>query len=55
MNWVAVERAIRIARQRGLPTDITRWSAVRDRIYHQIMERGWNLARRAFVQHRGAR
>ena len=51
MSWVAVERAIRIARQRGLPADITRWSAVRDRIYHQIMERGWNPARRAFVQH----
>ena len=51
MSWVAVERAIRVARQRGLPADITRWSAVRDRIYHQIMERGWNPARRAFVQH----
>jgi GH15 family glucan-1,4-alpha-glucosidase len=51
MSWVAVERAIRIARQRGLPCDIGRWSAVRDRIYHQIMERGWHPGRRAFVQH----
>lgn len=51
MSWVAVERAIRVARQRGLPADITRWSAVRDRIYHQIMQRGWNPTRRAFVQH----
>jgi GH15 family glucan-1,4-alpha-glucosidase len=51
MSWVAVERAIRIARQRGLPGDIPRWSAVRDRIYNQIMERGWNADRRAFVQH----
>jgi GH15 family glucan-1,4-alpha-glucosidase len=51
MSWVAVERAIRIARQRGLPADIPRWSAVRDRIYEQIMERGWNSARGAFVQH----
>ena len=39
MSWVAVERAIRVARQRGLPADIPRWSAVRDRIYHQIMKR----------------
>jgi GH15 family glucan-1,4-alpha-glucosidase len=54
MSWVAVERAIRIARQRGLPCDIPRWSAVRDRIYHQIMERGWNPHRRAFVQHYGS-
>ena len=51
MSWVAVERAIRIARQRGLPADIPRWSAVRDRIYNQIIDRGWSPARRAFVQH----
>jgi GH15 family glucan-1,4-alpha-glucosidase len=51
MSWVAVERAIRVARQRGLPADIVRWSAVRDRIYTQIMERGWHEGRRAFVQH----
>jgi GH15 family glucan-1,4-alpha-glucosidase len=51
MSWVAFERAIRVARQRGLPADISRWSAVRDRIYHQIMERGWNPDRGAFVQH----
>jgi GH15 family glucan-1,4-alpha-glucosidase len=51
MSWVAVERAIRIARQRGLPGDIPRWLAVRDRIYNQIMQRGWRPARRAFVQH----
>src|SRR5918994_2064474 len=51
MSWVAVERAIRVARQRGLPADIPRWMAVRDRIYNQIMERGWRPARRAFVQH----
>ena len=51
MSWVAVERAIRIARQRGLPADIPRWSTVRDRIYNQIMERGWHPGRQAFVQH----
>jgi len=33
MSWVAIERAIRVARQRGLPADIPRWSSVRDRIY----------------------
>ena len=51
MSWVAVERAIRVARRRGLPADIARWSTVRDRIYHQIMQRGWHSARRVFVQH----
>jgi GH15 family glucan-1,4-alpha-glucosidase len=51
MSWVAVERAIRIARQRGLPADLSRWMAVRDRIYKQIIERSWHPIRRAFVQH----
>jgi GH15 family glucan-1,4-alpha-glucosidase len=51
MSWVAVERAIRIARQRGLPADLVRWLTVRDRIYDQIMARGWSERRRAFVQH----
>ncbi len=53
MSWVAIERAIRIARQRGLPADLVRWLAERDRIYTQIMERGWNEKRRVFVQHYG--
>jgi GH15 family glucan-1,4-alpha-glucosidase len=51
MSWVAIERAIRIANQRGLPGDLVRWMSARDRIYGQIMERGWSVRRQAFVQH----
>jgi GH15 family glucan-1,4-alpha-glucosidase len=51
MTWVAVERAIRIARQRGLPADLVRWLEVRDAIYEQIMAEGWHEQRKAFVQH----
>ncbi len=51
MCWVAVERAVRIARQRGLPGDIVHWMNVRDQIYGQIMDRGWHKERKAFVQH----
>jgi GH15 family glucan-1,4-alpha-glucosidase len=51
MSWVAVERAIRVAQQRGLPADIVRWRGVRDDIYRQVLERGWNAERGAFVQH----
>jgi GH15 family glucan-1,4-alpha-glucosidase len=54
MSWVAVERAIRVARQRGLPADIRRWATVRDRIYRQIFQRGWRPRRGAFVQHYGS-
>ncbi|WP_129837895.1 glycoside hydrolase family 15 protein [Streptomyces sp. RFCAC02] len=50
MCWVAVERMIRMARHRGLPGDIVRWSAARDRIYRQVMDRGWDAAAGTFVQ-----
>ncbi|MFC7329083.1 glycoside hydrolase family 15 protein [Marinactinospora rubrisoli] len=51
MCWVAIERAIRTARRRGLPCPLTDWAATRDAIYRRIMERGWSPARQAFVQH----
>ena len=51
MSWVAIERAIRIARQRGLPADMVRWLSVRVAIYRQIMARAWHPERKAFVQH----
>jgi GH15 family glucan-1,4-alpha-glucosidase len=53
MSWVAVERAVRIARQRGLPADLVYWTQHRDDVYRQIMDRGWNEERGAFVQHYG--
>ncbi|MFR9779696.1 glycoside hydrolase family 15 protein [Micromonospora sp. MS34] len=50
MSWVAFDRAIRLANRHGRPADITRWVTQRDTIYNQIMERGYHLGRRAFVQ-----
>ena len=50
MCWVAVERMIRMARRRGLPGDLPRWSATRDAIYTQIFERGFDGDQGAFVQ-----
>src|SRR5215472_615916 len=54
MCWVAVDRAIRMATEHGMPADLDRWRETRDRIYKQIMERGWNPAARAFTQYYGA-
>jgi GH15 family glucan-1,4-alpha-glucosidase len=54
MSWVAIERAVRVARQRGLPADLVRWMGHRDQIYNQIMVRGWNERRHAFIQHYGS-
>jgi GH15 family glucan-1,4-alpha-glucosidase len=49
--WVALDRSIRLAQQRGRPADIARWTTERDAIYRQIMERGWNPKVGAFTQH----
>ncbi len=54
MSWVAIERAIRMNRSRGLPGDIVGWLGERDRIYNQIMKKGWSDERQAFVQHYGS-
>ena len=51
MCWVAFDRAVRLALARGRPGDIIRWMGERDRVYHQIMERGFNRELGAFVQH----
>jgi GH15 family glucan-1,4-alpha-glucosidase len=49
--WVALDRAIRLATQRGRPADIARWTTERDAIYRQIMDKGWNPKVGAFTQH----
>jgi GH15 family glucan-1,4-alpha-glucosidase len=53
MCWVAFDRAIRLATERGRPASIERWMKERDAIYNQIMEKGWSEERQAFVQHYG--
>ena len=51
MNWVALDRGIRLATNHGRPAPLDRWRAERDAIYNQIMERGWSPTRQAFRQH----
>jgi GH15 family glucan-1,4-alpha-glucosidase len=54
LSWVALERAGRIARQRGLPGGNGRWKLERDAIYEEIMELGWNEEKNSFVQYYGS-
>jgi GH15 family glucan-1,4-alpha-glucosidase len=54
LSWVALERAGRISRQRGLPAGDGRWMAERDAIYEEIMEKGWNPEKNSFVQYYGS-
>jgi GH15 family glucan-1,4-alpha-glucosidase len=55
MCWVALDRGIRIADKRGFPANRTAWAVQRDRIYTDVMRRGWNQETGAFVQHYGSR
>jgi GH15 family glucan-1,4-alpha-glucosidase len=49
--WVALDRAIRLATSRARPANVARWNDVRDQVYTQIMDRGWNPKIGAFTQH----
>jgi pentatricopeptide repeat protein len=54
MEWVAFDRAIRMALDHGRPADIERWRRERDEIYRWIMTKGWNDSKQAFVQNDGS-
>ncbi|WP_447968972.1 glycoside hydrolase family 15 protein [Nitrospira sp. M1] len=54
MCWVALDRGIRLADSRGYPGNRARWMAERDRIYTDVMEKGWNPKVGAFVQSYGS-
>jgi GH15 family glucan-1,4-alpha-glucosidase len=47
--WVALDRALKMATHHGRPGNLTRWTAERDKLYHQIMARGWNPQKGAFT------
>ncbi|WP_344577299.1 glycoside hydrolase family 15 protein [Nonomuraea roseoviolacea] len=51
MTWVAFDRGIRMATTHSRPADIVRWTNTRDTVFNQIVRRGWNERRQAFVQH----
>ncbi|GAC1391094.1 MAG: glycoside hydrolase family 15 protein [Ktedonobacteraceae bacterium] len=50
MSWVAFDRGVRIARQRGLPAPIEKWMETSTQIYREIMKKGWSEEKQHFVQ-----
>src|SRR5919202_2374967 len=54
LSWVALDRGIRLARQRGLPADEEVWTDQRDAIYEEVMSKGWNAEKQSFVMHYGS-
>jgi pentatricopeptide repeat protein len=55
MCWTAFDRAIRLATTRSRPGPVDRWTQARDAIYDQVMARGFDSDRGAFVQHYGGK
>ena len=54
LSWVALDRAVRLALQRGLPAGEGSWIRQRDAIYEEVMEKGWNPEKGSFVQRYGS-
>jgi len=53
MCWVALDRAIRMAEKRSFPANLNYWRDVRDRIYVEVMSKGWNRDVQSFIQYYG--
>ncbi len=54
LSWVALDRGIRLAHQRGLPADEEVWIDQRDAIHEEVMSKGWNAEKESFVRHYGS-
>jgi GH15 family glucan-1,4-alpha-glucosidase len=50
-SWVALDRAIKLADRSGRPAKRAKWAEERDKIYNQIIERGFHPGPKAFTQH----
>lgn len=54
MCWVALDRAIELARRRSFPAPLVRWHRIRDEIYRDVYKTFWSPQLKSFVQYRGA-
>ncbi|WP_380786800.1 glycoside hydrolase family 15 protein [Sphingomonas sp. R86521] len=53
MNWVAIDRAVRLAQKRSLPAPLVRWSETRTAIHDDIWNSFWNEDLGRFVRSKG--
>ncbi len=53
MSWVAIDRGLRLARNRSFPAPVDAWVRARDEIYNDIFDNFWDEQVGAFVQHLG--
>lgn len=50
MCWVALDRAIKIAKYYSYQKELKLWEMEKEAIYKEIMERGWSKERQSFTQ-----
>ena len=55
MCWIAIDRAMQLARRRSFPAPLVRWHKIRDEIYTNIYQTFWNPKLKSFVQFHGAK
>jgi len=55
MCWVALDRALRMARDESMPAEFKRWLDTRAEIYNDIFENFWSDELQSFVQHKNAK
>lgn len=51
MCWVALDRGMIIAKRYGFPADLKKWERTSDEIKDEVLKKGWNEKKKAFVQH----
>ena len=54
MAWVALDRAIRLANKRSFPADLKELHLTRDKIFLEVIEKGWNKEKQIFEQYYGS-
>ena len=54
MAWVALDRAIRLANKRSFPADLAELHKIRDKIFLEVIEKGWNQEKQSFDQYYGS-
>lgn len=51
MCWLALDRGMTIAHRYGFPADMTKWKKTASNIRKEVLDKGWNEKKQAFVQH----
>ncbi len=52
--WVAIDRAVKIAKLVNMDSKVVKWEKLRDEIKTDIITKGWNEKMQSFTQHYGS-